>query len=68
MGVPSETAAGGNGRRWLGDGYEVVVVVGPFVRLHEQGGGFGAKSPKPSHWGSVTDAPSETAVGGDGGR
>jgi hypothetical protein len=30
--------------------------------------GLGAESPKPSHWGLVTGAPLETAVGGDGGR
>jgi hypothetical protein len=43
------------------------VVVGWCVRLREQGG-FGATSQKPSHWGSVSGAPLETAVEGDGGR
>jgi hypothetical protein len=46
----------GSGRQWedvVGSAYEVATVVGSCVRQRKAGGGFGPKSRKPSHYGSV---------------
>ena len=46
----------GGGRRWedvVGSAYGVATVVGSCVGQREAGGGFGPKSRKPSHYGSV---------------
>jgi hypothetical protein len=67
-GTPCETAVEGDGGRWWDEVDEVVVVVGLCVRKREAGEGAGAKSDETERDGSVSGAPCETAVEGDGGR
>ena len=64
-GVPCETAVEGNGGRRWGCVNEMVVVVG--LCVHKRKAGEGAKSHKTEHDGSVSGAPCETMVEGDGG-
>jgi len=67
-GAPCETTVEGDGGRWWDEVDDVVVVVGLCVRKCEAGGGAGAKSNETEHDGSVSGAPCEMAVEGDGGR
>jgi len=67
-GAPCETTVEGDGGRWWDEVDDVVVVVGLCVRKCEAGGGAGAKSNETERDGSVSGAPCEMAVEGDGGR
>jgi len=67
-GAPCKTTVEGDGGRWWDEVDDVVVVVGLCVRKCEAGGGAGAKSNETERDGSVSGAPCEMAVEGDGGR
>ena len=58
----------GDGGRWWDEVDKVVVGGELCVRKHEAGGGAGAKSDETERDGSVSGAPCEMAVEGDGGR
>jgi len=66
--MPRETAVEGDGGGWWDEVDTVVVVVGLRVRKREAGGAGGAKSDEIERDGSISGAPCETTVEGDGGR
>jgi hypothetical protein len=63
-----EIVAEDDGWRWCDDADEVVVVVGCCVCKHEAGGGLGAENHETECDNSVSGAPCERTVKGDGGR
>jgi len=66
-GAPLEIAAGDDRGDWWAVGGVVVVVIRAAARWHQRVRGFGAKTPIPSHPGSLKGAPLKTATGVDGG-
>jgi hypothetical protein len=66
--APCETTVEDDGGRWWGGTNEVVVVVGPRIHKHEAQEGAGVKNHKTERDGSISGAPCETTVDGDGGR
>jgi hypothetical protein len=66
--TPCEMTVEGDGGRWWDEVDDVVVVVGLCVRKCEAEGGAGAKSNETERDRSVSGAPCEMAVEGDGGR
>jgi hypothetical protein len=56
----------GNGGRWWGNAYEVVMVVGWCVRETRGEEGVWAENPKLSHCGSISGVLLEKAIEGNG--